>query len=73
MDPLEVFLQALENVKPKLEVKSRRVGGGHLSGSDRSQPGPSGRFGDALDYQFCQRPQGSPDDGFIGRRAHGRL
>ncbi len=27
MDPLEVFLQALENVKPKLEVKSRRVGG----------------------------------------------
>jgi small subunit ribosomal protein S7 len=27
MDPLEVFLQALENIKPKLEVKSRRVGG----------------------------------------------
>lgn len=27
LDPLEVFLQALENVKPKLEVKSRRVGG----------------------------------------------
>lgn len=27
MDPLEVFMQALENVKPKLEVKSRRVGG----------------------------------------------
>lgn len=27
IDPLEVFLQALENVKPKLEVKSRRVGG----------------------------------------------
>ncbi len=24
---LEVFIQALENVKPKLEVKSRRVGG----------------------------------------------
>ncbi|MDD3696111.1 MAG: 30S ribosomal protein S7 [Lentisphaeria bacterium] len=27
MDPLELFLQALENVKPRLEVKSRRVGG----------------------------------------------
>lgn len=27
MDPLEVFIQAVENVKPKLEVKSRRVGG----------------------------------------------
>lgn len=26
-DPLEVFLQAIENVKPQLEVKSRRVGG----------------------------------------------
>ena len=27
-EPLEVFNQALENVKPVLEVKSRRVGGG---------------------------------------------
>ena len=27
VSPLEVFLQAMENVKPKLEVKSRRVGG----------------------------------------------
>lgn len=26
-DPLEIFLQALNNVKPSLEVKSRRVGG----------------------------------------------
>ena len=26
-DPLEVFIQAVENIKPKLEVKSRRVGG----------------------------------------------
>jgi small subunit ribosomal protein S7 len=26
-DPLEVFIQALENVKPLAEVKSRRVGG----------------------------------------------
>ncbi len=27
MDPLEVFLQGLENAKPRVEVKSRRVGG----------------------------------------------
>ena len=27
MEPLEVFIQALENAKPRLEVKSRRVGG----------------------------------------------
>ena len=26
-DPLEVFLQALENARPLLEVKSRRIGG----------------------------------------------
>jgi len=26
-DPLEVFKEALENVKPSLEVRSRRVGG----------------------------------------------
>ena len=26
-EPLEVFLKALENVKPVVEVKSRRVGG----------------------------------------------
>lgn len=26
-EPLEVFQQALDNVKPKVEVKSRRVGG----------------------------------------------
>jgi small subunit ribosomal protein S7 len=26
-EPLEVFLKALENVKPMVEVKSRRVGG----------------------------------------------
>jgi len=26
-DPIEVFVQALENVKPQAEVKSRRVGG----------------------------------------------
>lgn len=26
-DPLEVLLKALENVKPQVEVKSRRVGG----------------------------------------------
>ena len=26
-DPLEVFLKALDNVKPAVEVKSRRVGG----------------------------------------------
>jgi small subunit ribosomal protein S7 len=26
-EPLEVFMQALDNIKPQLELKSRRVGG----------------------------------------------
>jgi small subunit ribosomal protein S7 len=26
-DPLEVFMRAVDNIKPKVEVKSRRVGG----------------------------------------------
>ena len=32
MEPLEVFIQAVENVKPKVEVKSRRVGGANSQG-----------------------------------------
>src|SRR4030042_2478502 len=28
-DPLKVFKKAVDNVKPSLEVKSRRVGGSH--------------------------------------------
>ena len=29
-DPLEVFYQAIENVKPQMEVRTRRVGGANL-------------------------------------------
>ena len=36
-NPLNVFLKALENVKPVVEVKSRRVGWSHLSGAHRDQ------------------------------------
>ena len=45
MEPLEVFIQALENAKPRLEVKSRRVGGAtyqvpiEVSGSRRQTLG----------------------------------
>ena len=30
-EPMEVFNQALENIKPALEVKARRVGGSHYA------------------------------------------
>jgi small subunit ribosomal protein S7 len=41
-DPMEVYNQAMENVKPLLEIKSRRVGGSNLQvpvevSDDRSQ------------------------------------
>src|SRR5574344_1232987 len=41
-DPNEVFIKALENIKPSLEVKSRRVGGANYQvpmevSADRSQ------------------------------------
>ena len=31
--PLEIWKQALENITPQVEVKSRRIGGGKLQGS----------------------------------------
>src|SRR4026207_299664 len=34
-DPLKVFKKALDNVKPSLEVKSRRVGGADDQGTGR--------------------------------------
>jgi len=40
-DPLKVFKKAIDNAKPSLEVKSRRVGGFELPGADRGQPEPA--------------------------------
>jgi small subunit ribosomal protein S7 len=37
-DPLKVFNKALDNVKPSLEVKSRRVGGANYRCPLRSTP-----------------------------------
>ena len=48
MDAMTVLKQALNNVKPVLEVKSRRVGGSELPGSGRGAAGAAERPGDAL-------------------------
>ena len=40
-DPLEVFRKALDNIKPKLEVKSRRVGGATYQVPVEVRPGRS--------------------------------
>src|ERR1044072_9833246 len=41
-DPLKVFKKALDNVKPSLQVKSRRVGGSNyqVPGDGESNPRP---------------------------------
>src|ERR1700740_2522875 len=41
-DPLEVFRKALDNVKPKLEVKSRRGGGATYQVPVEVRPGGRG-------------------------------
>ena len=41
VDPLEVLLKAVENVKPRLEVKSRRVGGATYQVPVEVKPGRS--------------------------------
>ena len=40
---LQIFNQAVQNAKPALEVKSRRVGGSHLSGTHRGSARASQR------------------------------
>ena len=61
-DPLAVFKQALENVAPSVEVRSRRVGGATYQVPSRSaHRSPSG-VGDSLDHHRRPRPQ-RQDDG----------
>ena len=55
-DPLKVFKKAIDNVKPSLEVKSRRVGGVELSGSGRGKPEPAALAEHPLDRRILARP-----------------
>src|SRR5258705_11869982 len=41
-DPIEVFNQAVQNVKPVVEVKSRRAGGANYQGPVEVRPGGGG-------------------------------
>src|SRR3979409_610689 len=51
-DPLKIFKKALDNVKPVLEVKSRRVGGAtyQVPIEVRQDPPPSLDMGWTIDY-----------------------
>ena len=69
-DPLKLFKKAVENAKPLLEVKTRRVGG-KLSGSGGGFPEPPGQSGDSLDS--AERPQQARQGhaGQVGERVDG--
>ena len=74
-DPLAVFKSALENAKPGVEVRSRRVGGATYQVPDASEPRrasePSNRLVDAMDRGQCSCPPREIDGGTSGRRIHG--
>jgi small subunit ribosomal protein S7 len=55
----EVFAQAINNLKPVVEVRSKRVGGAQLPGSDRSQAQSPAIARLPLDSRRLPRPSGS--------------
>jgi small GTP-binding protein len=71
VDPLEVLHKALDNVKPRLEVKSRRVGGATYQGADGGSAGTPAALGDALDRRLRSSPQECSLDEGAGQRTQG--
>ena len=69
---LEVLSVALENVKPAVEVKSRRVGGATYQVPVEVPPGPPPDARDALADRGRARPQREVDGAPPGPRADGR-
>ena len=68
-DPLKVFKKAVDNVKPALEVKSRRVGGSNYQVP--IEVNPTRRLSLSLRW-ICHRPWRRQDDaGEVGQRIHG--
>jgi len=57
-NPLEVFLQALENVKPVLEVRSRRVGGATYQIPVEVRPGRREALAFRWILQFARQRKG---------------
>jgi small subunit ribosomal protein S7 len=59
VDPLEALNKAVENVRPRLETKSRRVGGATYQGSDGSRPGRGQALALRWIVTFAQNRKGS--------------
>ena len=54
-DPLKLFKKAVENAKPLLEVKTRRVGGANYQVPVEVSAEPAHLAGDSLDPDLCAR------------------
>ncbi len=61
-DPLGVFRQALDNVMPAIEVRSRRVGGATYQVPVEVRTGPAPGAGDSLAARRGARPQRKDND-----------
>ena len=72
-EPIDVFVQAVEHVKPTVEVRSKRVGGATYQVPMQVNRIAAAKPGDPLAHHrvpFQGRPADVPSP---GRRTHGRL
>ena len=65
-DPLKLFKKAVENAKPLLEVKTRRVGGANYQVPGGSSAEPPHQPGDPLDSDECPLAPGKGHAGEAG-------
>ena len=68
VDPLEVVNKAIENVRPRLEVKSRRVGGATYQVPDGGDARATDFSGHALDRSIRRQSQRHADGRSAGAR-----
>nr|PZN02372.1 MAG: 30S ribosomal protein S7 [Pseudomonadota bacterium] len=61
-EPLEVFQQALQNVRPMVEVKSRRVGGANYQVPVEVRPARPGALAMAWRPEAASNARGKPRD-----------
>ena len=68
-DALKLFKAAVDNCKPAVEVKSRRVGGSTYQVPVEVRPGPAHRAQHALAHRCRATSRGEEHVGAAGRRA----
>ena len=73
VEPIEVFTQAVENVKPAIEVRSKRVGGATYQVPMQVNQHAAAVAGHPLDPDGRPREEGPADGREAGRRAGRRL